>query len=138
MLHEILYEDFFLYCIEELGRIKTIELSKKINQSNAIHKFIQKTHKMDGYIPNPNEFVACIHSSRYFTFSKSEIIAFTSVMLLELWYLRVAKPKNLITNQEVNVIFWEILKKCESFKIKINNKPNFYSRFNERFISKIL
>jgi len=138
MLHEILYKDFFLFCMEELGRIKTIELSKKIHQSNAIHKFIQKTHKMDGYIPNPNEFVACIHSSRYFTFSKSEIIAFTSITLLELWYLRVAKPKNLITNQGVNVIFWEILKKCESFKIKINNKPNFYSRFNERFISKIL
>jgi hypothetical protein len=40
--------------------------------------------------------------------------------------------------QEVNVIFWGILKKCESFKIKINKKPDFFSRFDERFVNKIL
>lgn len=136
MLHEQLYEDFFLFCIEEFGRIPTIELTKKINRSNAIHKFIQKTHRMNEYIPSPNEFVACVLSSRYFTFSKSEIIAFASVNLLEIWYLRVALSKRLISNKDVNVIFWRILEKCESFKI--NDKPDFYSRFNDRFISKIL
>ncbi|MBG7610783.1 hypothetical protein IU405_00790, partial [Polaribacter sp. BAL334] len=59
---------------------------------------------MNEYIPNPNEFVACIHSSRYFVFSKSEIIAFASINLLEIWYQRVAQPKKLITNQDANVI----------------------------------
>jgi hypothetical protein len=127
--HEQLIKEFISFSTMELGAIKMNEVINKVNTSGKVIRFLIEARRINAKIRS-DDFLACIHSSSSFTFSKAETISVAAITLLMKWNHEVGKPNELSDDIYLNKSFFLILDKCDSFKTHINSAPNFFERFN--------
>lgn len=131
--HEELLKEFLLYASGNLGSIKMDEIIKKVNTSGVVSKFMYEAGRIDLRL-GTDDFLACIHSSRSFFFSKAETISIATIVLLKKWNYQIGEPNGLSNDIYLNKIFFSILDKCDGFKVHLKSNPNFFDRFNEHLI----
>lgn len=123
-----LLKEFVSFYLKQYGEVKLKDISQKVHTSNKVQKFISEAKRLKIQL-GTDDFLATIHSSTHFTFSKAETIAAASIILLCKWEQEVGKPNNLAEDLYLNKIFFRILNKCDGFKTHISNNRNFFERF---------
>lgn len=134
--HEQLIKEFISFSTTELGAIKMNEIIKKVNSSGKVLRFLIEARRIN-VKPGSEDFLACIHASSSFTFSKAETISVAAIALLMKWNHEIGKPNELSDDIYLNKRFFSILDKCDRFKTHINSAPNFFERFNN-YLERIL
>ena len=134
--HEELLKEFLLYASGNLGSIKINEIIKKVNTSGVVSKFMYEAERVNFRL-GTDDFLACIHSSRSFIFSKAETISIATIILLKKWNYQIGEPSGLSNDIYLNKIFFSILDKCDGFKVHLKSNPNFFNKFNEYLIKTI-
>ena len=133
--HDLLWNEFILFATKEFGTAKMNEIIKKVNHSKIVAKFLNEA-KINILTFSGGEFLACIHSSISFTFSKSETISIAGVILLKKWNYEIGQPNFISDDVYLNEVFFSILDRCDRFKTHTKSAPNFFERFNDFFVKK--
>jgi len=132
---EILKEFARLY-VQEYGVVQFKEIASKVHTSSTIKIFLIETNSVK-VKPLRDDILGVIHSIFYFTFAKAEKISIGSAILLSKWHQEVAIPNGINDNSHLNQTLFDIIDKCNGFKLHINNSLNFFERFydiiNERY-----
>lgn len=123
-----LLEELSLLYIKEYGQIEFKKIVDKVHSSPKLKKFLIKTYNI-GIAPVKDDFMQAVHSVLYFTFSKPEKISMGSAILLSKWHQEVAKNLNIDDNLHLNETLFDILKKSQGFKVQLDNKENFFTKF---------
>ena len=129
--HELLLKEFIVFATRELGTIKMNEIINKVNTSSKVSKFLIEARRINDKLGS-EDFLACIHASSSFTFSKAEKISVAAIALLIKWNHEIGKPNCISDDIYLNKRFFSILDKCNGFKTHINSTSNFFERFYEQ------
>lgn len=122
-----LSEVFYKFFIHELGHAKFMEVYKKVKTSNKIQTLLYDA-KRDRIKLGTNDYLITLHSSTSFVFSKAEIIFLASVMVLGYWEDQIGKPNQFSDDIYMNRMFFELVSKCEAYKIHTSSSPNFFGK----------
>lgn len=131
--HELLLKEFIVFATKELGTIKMNDIIRKVNTSGKVSRFIIEARRINDKLGS-EDFLACIHASSSFTFSKAETISIAAIALLMKWNHEIGKPNFISDDIYLNKRFFSILDKCDRYKTHINSATNFFERFNDHLV----
>lgn len=123
-----LISQFIGFSKKELGDIKVKEIISNVENSGKVSKFINEARQINQQLGS-DDFLACIHSSIKFTFSKAEVIAVATIWLLNIWNEKIGVPNQISNEDYLKKRINTILEKCEKYKVHLNSQPNFFDNF---------
>ena len=93
-----LLESFIYFFGNEFGELKSREIINNALKSERAARFLRDT-TISKRRYNHMSFVSTIQTSRNFLFSKSEVVCFGSLVLLERWRIEVGESLGLSNEQ---------------------------------------
>lgn len=128
---ENLTDNLFSFYAKEYGEISLNDIVTRVSDSKQTKKFFSQVLPLNVRL-SALDFVKAVHTNIHFTFAKPEKIALASVILLNLWNKIVGNPKQIADESYLNKTLFDILTRCNGYKINLAGKSTFFERFYHR------